>query len=397
MNINPINDLNLTSSCRSGIVENNAITNNNDFFQQVKQLSETQTNQSKDFNQTKLEGADDCKDEKDTDLLTISCYPIDIQTTNQQILTVESTIPNNNQMLLITNNLNLEEVSDDNLFDAQPATFENEPTKQLLLTIHQSEELTNKSMQKTALLSESNMKIGHKFDQTAEIKTDINQKLMGSQSIANNKMIKADNWQIEFEASRDTTLNSVKETFFTAAAENKQNQIFPQPNMALTSLTVDLPTPMHSSTSTPLPIMGNIETWKTALTEKIIMLNHQDMQTAEIKLHPQEFGSLHIKLAMIDDKMNLQMIAAHTYVKNVLESALPTLRTSLEEQGIILEQTDISEFSMMNNADDQSARYQQTQNKQSPVTLLSDTTEQKSEQHDIEKNQVTKSGLSIFA
>ena len=109
-----------------------------------------------------------------------------------------------------------------------------------------------------------------------------------------------------------------------------------------------------------LPMPMDIAKWQTALNEKISLICRQGIQNAEIKLHPEELGSLHIKLAIIDDKMNLHMAVAHNMVKNVLESALPQLRASLEEHGITLQQTDISDSSMMNDSK-QSSPYKQEQ------------------------------------
>lgn len=154
-------------------------------------------------------------------------------------------------------------------------------------------------------------------------------------------------------------------------------------------------TPPKITTSINLPVAVTNQQWPSSLTEQIIMFNRQGIQTANIKLNPQELGSLHIKLDMIEDKMNLHMIAAHTVVKSVLESALPYLKSSLEEQGITLEQADISDFSMMNDAD-QSAHYQQTKNRQTPIIEHANVIEEIHKPNQV-SNYSAKSGLSIFA
>lgn len=153
--------------------------------------------------------------------------------------------------------------------------------------------------------------------------------------------------------------------------------------------------PPKITTSINLPVAVTNQQWSSSLTEQIIMFNRQGIQTANIKLNPQELGSLHIKLDMIEDKMNLHMMAAHAVVKSVLESALPYLKSSLEEQGITLEQADISDFSMMNDAD-QSAQYQQTKNRQTPIIEHSNVIEEIHQPNQV-SNHLSKSGLSIFA
>lgn len=154
-------------------------------------------------------------------------------------------------------------------------------------------------------------------------------------------------------------------------------------------------TPPKITTSINLPVAVTNQQWSSSLTEQIIMFNRQGIQTANIKLNPQELGLLHIKLDMIEDKMNLHMMAAHAVVKSVLESALPYLKSSLEEQGITLEQADISDFSMMNDAD-QSAQYQQTKNRQTPIIEHSNVIEEIHQPNQV-SNHLAKSGLSIFA
>ncbi len=142
-----------------------------------------------------------------------------------------------------------------------------------------------------------------------------------------------------------------------------------------------------------LPMPMDIAKWQTALNEKISLICRQGIQNAEIKLHPEELGSLHIKLAIIDDKMNLHMAVAHNMVKNVLESALPQLRASLEEHGITLQQTDISDSSMMNDSK-QSSPYKQEQQFKTEQLLNEKNQSLPKPEH---RSNVTQSGLSIFA
>lgn len=160
-------------------------------------------------------------------------------------------------------------------------------------------------------------------------------------------------------------------------------------------LTTLLPSTMPNSEvlTMKLPMPIDVSKWQTSLTEKITMICRQGVQNAEIKLHPETLGSLHIKLAMIDDKLNLQMLAAHNAVKGVLESALPYLKTSLEEQGMTLQHTDIREFSMKNDSEQSSS---DPQHKEFMDELLPDDFDESIEQSHQEKIS-TYSGLSIFA
>ena len=180
-------------------------------------------------------------------------------------------------------------------------------------------------------------------------------------------------------ANNDTAINN---TGLLASQANMQNQSLTPTTQVQTTLNLSMPI--------------NIAQWQTSLTQQIVMFSRQNIQTAEIKLHPEELGSLHIKLAMDDDKMHLHMMVAHTVVKGVVESAIPHLRTSLEEQGITLQQTDISDFSMMNDSQ-QSEMFKQPNNDKQQVSLLGTEDEQAADQLlSVEKNYVS-AGLSIFA
>lgn len=122
-----------------------------------------------------------------------------------------------------------------------------------------------------------------------------------------------------------------------------------------------------------LPVAVDQPQWQESLAQQIILFKRHNIEQAEIRLNPEELGSLQIKLSMHDGKMQLHMAAAVGVVKGILESALPFLRTSLAEQGIELQQTEVTDFTtMMEN--DQSSQFQQqfSASHQDTVNILSD-------------------------
>lgn len=122
-----------------------------------------------------------------------------------------------------------------------------------------------------------------------------------------------------------------------------------------------------------LPVAVDQPRWQESLAQQIILFKRHNIEQAEIRLHPEELGSLQIKLSMHDGKMQLHMAVAVGVVKGILESALPYLRTSLAEQGIELQQTEVTDFTtMMEN--DQSSQFQQqfSASHQDTVNILSD-------------------------
>lgn len=82
--------------------------------------------------------------------------------------------------------------------------------------------------------------------------------------------------------------------------------------------------------------------WQQSVSQHVTLFTRQGQQTAELRLHPEDLGQIHITLKMDDNQAQLQMVSAHSQVRAALEAALPVLRTHLAESGIQLGQSSIS-------------------------------------------------------
>ena len=141
---------------------------------------------------------------------------------------------------------------------------------------------------------------------------------------------------------------------------------------AIANNTTSIQSVVANSPIVSLPVAVDQPQWQESLAQQIILFKRHNIEQAEIRLNPEELGSLQIKLSMHDGKMQLHMAAAVGVVKGILESALPYLRTSLAEQGIELQQTEVTDFTtMMEN--DQSSQFQQqfSASHQDTVNILS--------------------------
>ncbi|OCG21328.1 flagellar hook-length control protein FliK [Gilliamella sp. App4-10] len=383
MNINLMNDLNLTTTHQSVRVGTD-LTTNNDCFQQLLRLNENQSDQGKKTINGKLTVTDDAHEDNDhdVDMFMTTIYPFNVQNYEQEKQALASSQKRSDIPEILNAN------SLDNL---SSETLMNEQATQLLTSIYDSEDVINKVTSQTEVMSLSNDKKAKKGDlahkKVASIKGKVNNLHVNQENNAKNAsdiMRKLAAHQTPFitnNHNKDGIVHSNQEHSLLTHA-NGQSLLLSPTNVSATSATLNLPTQ---------PIMQ----WQTSLSEQIIMFNRQGIQTAEIKLHPQALGSLHIKLAMNNDKMNLHMMAAHSVVKGMLESALPFLKTSLEDQGIMLEQANIGDFSMMNDSQ-QSAMHQQAQNNPIPTVQTLDASDVGVEQIIVE-NSAHNSGLSIFA
>ena len=81
--------------------------------------------------------------------------------------------------------------------------------------------------------------------------------------------------------------------------------------------------------------------WQQSLSQHVTLFTRQGQQSAELRLHPQDLGQVHISLKLDDNLAQLQMVSPHSHVRAALEAALP-MRTQLAESGIQLGQSNIS-------------------------------------------------------
>lgn len=361
MNINQFSDIPLISP----IELNEVSIIEDDFFQLLLQFNEKQGENNSlakaNILENKLDHQLDDQEEEDSDeLFTLFTPLLTLQVDEQPIINNEHTEQPAIRELKINTTANdillKAPVSDDINVDEKAA--------EILTIINSSEQVIIKPNKQTSLLTNNEHNISTNIN---SVKTS-NQPLPTLTNTQNNNI--------------DLPITNFDISHF----EQEPTLLVHSPNQLTTS------TPLIESQKTlniNLPMPMDITEWQKTLNEKISLVCRQGIQNAEIKLHPEELGSLHIKLAIVDDKMNLHMAVAHNMVKSVLESALPQLRTSLEEQGIMLEQTDISDFSMMN---DSSSPYKQ----EFEIEQLMDDKNQTLHELDHPSN-IVQSGLSIFA
>lgn len=409
MNINPFSITPLISSQLLELNDNNLSVIESDFFQQLLQFNDNEKPQlDKQDNEdvadllpTLKEEKSNKEDKNDSDaLITLFVPPL----LNSQLeqpstlliakeqLTEQTEQIDNNKPLLETNLKKIDRLLEVNPFEAdkqlididRDIAFDNKASE-ILTSINNSEQLITKTNEHNDnnLLPTKN--IEHQTTKSTNLFETVKTEQISQESHPKNIETSVVNTVLEQSIndnhSDSNITNSHQESTLLTTVVNSQVPSPSSPSVAVAQLNMTLPMPM------------DIAKWQASLNEQISLITRQGIQNAEIKLHPEELGSLHIKLAMIDEKMDLHMTVAHNVVKSVLELALPQLRTSLEEQGITLQQTNISDSSMMDDSK-QSASYRQKQQFE-PELFLDD--EKQAKQESSHNTDVIQSGLSIFA
>ncbi|MBC8953516.1 flagellar hook-length control protein FliK [Xenorhabdus sp. PB62.4] len=99
---------------------------------------------------------------------------------------------------------------------------------------------------------------------------------------------------------------------------------------------------LNSATAPLLSAHLGSEEWQQQLNQHVLFFNRNGLQQAELRLHPQELGALHVRMSVEDNQAQLHFVSAHQNVRAALEAALPGLRHSLAESGIQLAQSSVS-------------------------------------------------------
>ena len=392
MNINQFSDIPLISSQQFELNDNQLSILDDDFFQKLLQLTEKQqwlSDNNNHVNATNLKDNELEQKERmeSEELFILFSMPLnqqeDIQQNRQSDAQPKNQPIYETKLLLEANPTMIDPKLDTQCTDDIKQRINiDEKAAEIIASINYSEQLINKTTKPNPshLLAWEN----NQPQTTKNAHLSINQ-TQSTDTLINNH---SNDHQTDLASTLTdklftTNLANTPSEMALSIDLNGQSSLFNPPTSTTnpTTLNLNLPMPM------------DISKWQASLNEQICLISRQGIQNAEIKLNPQELGSLHIKLAMIDDKIDLHMAVAHNMVKGVLESALPMLRSSLEQQGITLQHTNISDFSMMNDSK-QSSSYQQPQQFETEQ-LLDDINpiQQKIDHH----TEVVQSGLSIFA
>lgn len=134
-----------------------------------------------------------------------------------------------------------------------------------------------------------------------------------------------------------------------ATALNKKSAVTLDAAMATTSpvVTPTLSAAGNGASATPVPASALIsaqlgsDEWQQAIGQQVVMFSRNGQQSAELRLHPDNLGSLQITLQVDNNQAQIHLASGHSSVRAALEAALPHLRTALADSGITLGQSSV--------------------------------------------------------
>ena len=90
--------------------------------------------------------------------------------------------------------------------------------------------------------------------------------------------------------------------------------------------------------------------WGGAVAQRAVVAIQQGLQHAQISINPAQLGPIDLQLQLQDEKASVTMISPHAAVRELLEAATPRLRDMLEQQGMSLDQSLVSDQSPWNSS-----------------------------------------------
>lgn len=85
------------------------------------------------------------------------------------------------------------------------------------------------------------------------------------------------------------------------------------------------------------------QAWPEEFSQKVTWVSSQQNQSAELHLNPPDLGPMSVTLTITDNQATAQFSSPHLSVREAIENALPKLRESLADNGIMLGNTSVND------------------------------------------------------
>ncbi|MFD3247542.1 flagellar hook-length control protein FliK [Rahnella aquatilis] len=149
--------------------------------------------------------------------------------------------------------------------------------------------------------------------------------------------------------------NDSRTTDISSQALNQLNTAAVAVSSAPVSTT---PTATSAVTAPSTPLLNaqlGTPEWQQQLSQQVMMFNRQGQQSAELRLHPADLGSIQISMKIENNQAQLHFVSGHSGVRSAIEAAMPELKTALADNGISLGQSSVgSDSSQWQQAQQQS-------------------------------------------
>lgn len=137
-------------------------------------------------------------------------------------------------------------------------------------------------------------------------------------------------------ATKTLTLTD-KEAFKLAEPANSLPAVNAQAMAQSASSAITLlPTPMAPTNQATIAAQLGSPAWPAEFTQKINWVSTQQNQVAELHLNPPDLGPMSVTITINDNQATALFSSPHSAVREAIENAMPKLRESLADNGIML-------------------------------------------------------------
>lgn len=155
--------------------------------------------------------------------------------------------------------------------------------------------------------------------------------------------------QSDLPNNKNSFLNMVAQQQLSADLNTSSSQSSINTNVLPLSLST------NSTSSAPMSLSGMVQSeiteqfgkpaWSQGVGKQILWMVNQNLSSAEIRLNPANLGAIEVRIDMSGDQVSVALSSSHGVVREAMEAALPRLREMLDEKGLNLADTDISQHS----------------------------------------------------
>jgi flagellar hook-length control protein FliK len=113
----------------------------------------------------------------------------------------------------------------------------------------------------------------------------------------------------------------------------------PAPSVQAQSVLTAVPNTANNTITAPV----GSSAWPAEFSQKISWLSTQQSQVAELHLNPPDLGPMHVVISVSDNQATALFTSPHSAVREAIENALPKLRESMADNGIMLGNATVSD------------------------------------------------------
>jgi len=117
------------------------------------------------------------------------------------------------------------------------------------------------------------------------------------------------------------------------------NTMSSTPALGATTELTDLP---QLQSMRPLQPTADAELFSSNLSNRLMMMSQDGVQSARLKLHPENLGPLDVRIQIEEDGARVWFAAQHGQTREALEAAIPRLRELFADQGLQLVRADVT-------------------------------------------------------